>query len=289
MTIGCKAFMVGLAGAQPTEDPIRSLRLAQQSVQNPYERAQEVIRRLDLPPDPTLKTKMDQAFAAQNTCLKDAMPPLMKKGLRNSALAAAACRSCEKQVISAAKIWFDANKHRYMEPNLEADIKHHQQDCPLSALTLALTAPDQVMERTAVLAVGSWRVEGQLSYDGLLSYTLASKDRSSGVALELRCEPISDNLVLYLRGPYKKAASGQDRIYMTYSIDRDSPKQIEGLIQSEGEIVLPRNASRAAGTLWSAIQRTREALFVSASTISARFSAEGYQETEREWVRRCAH
>src|SRR5436190_18333355 len=63
-----------------------------QSTLDPYERAQEFLRRLDLPPNPAMKAQVDQAFAVRNTCFENAMLPLVRKGLRNSDLAAAACR-----------------------------------------------------------------------------------------------------------------------------------------------------------------------------------------------------
>jgi hypothetical protein len=276
------------ANGQQIEYSIRSFRIAQQPFQNPNERAQEVIRRLNLPPNPAFKGKLDQAYEAEHSCLEGAMPTLIKKGLRNLALAEGACRVCDRQIIATATIWFEANKHRHIEPNLDADVKEHQQSCPTSAFTLALQAPDQIAERTNVATMGSWRIEGQLTYDGLLSYVLASKDAASGVAIELHCWPVDRNLVLYLRGPFTKTGTGQQQIYVTYSVDRDSPKQVEGHINKAGEIILARKRSHAAEALQAAIGKTKETLFVSASAISARFGADGFLEAEREWMRRCA-
>jgi hypothetical protein len=93
------------ANAQPV-DPGPPLPLVPPSTLTPYERTQEIMRRLNLPPNPALKGKVDEAFAARNACFEQAMRPLVKKGLRDSELAKAACRACDKQVIATAKIFF---------------------------------------------------------------------------------------------------------------------------------------------------------------------------------------
>jgi hypothetical protein len=268
--------------APPDADAINKMK--------PYDRYKEQLRRLDLPPDPKFKTKVDQADAAEKSCLKDAMGPLVRKGLRYPALADAACQACNQQVVASAKISFDANKHRFVDPDLNHYISEHRKFCSdFGALSLALDAPYQVMERTSLATFGSWRVEGQLSYDDALSYVLVSKDSASGVSLELYCRPVSSQaLWLILKGPYKKALSGQASVYVTYSIDRESPKQVEGQIQKKGEIQLGPSANNSVGTLLAAITTMREAVFISVSAISARFVSEGFREAGRDWLRRCA-
>ena len=127
-------------------EPPHSQPTSQSGAMNPYERAQEAMRRLNLPPDPKLKERVDQAFAARNACFEKAMRPLIRKGLRVNDLAEAACHACAKQVVAAATVFFEANKHRYMEPNLEAEIKQDQENCSLYASSLALEMPDRMAE-----------------------------------------------------------------------------------------------------------------------------------------------
>jgi len=147
-----------------------------------YKRAQEFMRRLNLPPDPKLKQKVDDAFAARNSCFENAMRPLVRKGLRGKDLAEAACHACSKQVVAAATVFFEANKDRYMDSSLEKQIKEDQDNCSLYAFSVALEMPDRMAEEPDQAAVvarhGDWVVTEVLNFERRIAFRAVLQDQS---------------------------------------------------------------------------------------------------------------
>ena len=143
---------------------------------------------------PALKTQVDEAFAARNSCFRQAMRPLVRQGLRNAELAEEACRACDRQVIAAARIWFEANKHRYIEPDLDSQIKGEQKDCPIYALPAALEMPkrmaDEADQLLSIAKYGEWQLTEELNFEGRIAYRLTLPDHKNNLRnIQLKCSP----------------------------------------------------------------------------------------------------
>ncbi len=166
----------------------------------PYEQhAQEVFRRLDLPSNPALKGKVEEAYATERSCMENAMRRSMIEGIKDpSELIAGACRTCDQQVVAYAKIYFEANKHRYMEPNLQSNVKRAQQECSTyfdkwdieklrSRAEPGIEPPPQT---TTIAHYGEWELAEEVNFEGRIAYRATLRDRKDkSRAIQFACSP----------------------------------------------------------------------------------------------------
>jgi hypothetical protein len=197
-------FLVCRANAQAVDTAPPPLQITPASPSpykpGPYEqRVQEVIRRLNLSANPALKEEVEGAYAAERSCMENAMRQRVIKGIKDSSeLVAGACRACDKQVIAYAKIFFEANKHRYMEPDLESEIKRAQQAC------LTSFWPDEIKKirsraersiepppQTAMIArYGEWELTEEVNFEGRIAYRATLHDRNDkSRSIQWKCWP----------------------------------------------------------------------------------------------------
>ena len=109
---------------------------------------------------------------------------------------AGACRACDQRVIAYAKIFFEANKHRHMEPDLASDIRRAQQECPTSSFW-----PDEIKDirsraersmepppQTATIAhYDEWELTEEVNFEGRIAYRATlydHKDKSRSIQWE---------------------------------------------------------------------------------------------------------
>jgi hypothetical protein len=281
------AFDGSFAQAQPLDPGAASGRTDTQKPLNNSERLREALRRLDLPPDPKLDAQWRTAYEQMNLCLeKYFVANAGAPDISARKLGAAGCVACDKEIIIAARLYIEANKHRFIKPDFDHQLADDRQFCAtFSWLEASKAIRDfiyAIAQRTSYGDIGAWRIEGRVANGGLLSYVLSATDDKSGISVEIVCQSADQAAPSsFLLGPFKGHVKGTEKSYVTYSVDGDSVKQAVGYV-GQGRVRLAVD-----GVLWSVLRKTKDILRISVQGLSAQFSLSGFPEAEYQWRRRC--
>ena len=249
----------------------------------PLDRAQEVLRRLDLPPDPKLKGKVDATHRAQLACLHKELRAILRTGPTNDAIELA-CRRCDGHVVAYARASFEANKHRYIDPSLDAHIADQRKFCRQFTTTYEISreVADEVVTTSRYATFDGWSVLGEVTREGQLSYVLEFADKKSAITVRIACASATKAVTVTFLGPFKNDNATS---FLTYFADAGSPKQLKLLVKDDRAYL--HFPSGAPLEFIRALSRTERSLSISIQSIAAQFPMLGYPMAADDWLSRC--
>ncbi|MEH2569761.1 hypothetical protein [Bradyrhizobium sp. AZCC 2289] len=256
------------------------------------ERTKEMLRRLDLPPDPTLKSDVDAAFGRHKTCMLQAAKNAIKSGKTdNSEIVKHACKACDRTLVAKETAFFRANSHRYMEPSLENDIAKARNDCGAFEIMLRMEAENQLESDpkenqappVSVAQFGGWTITGETKFSGALVYKASLPERSNpAIRFEVSCRPASKNYYGWVSYPVKPPLR-KSQSFVTFATDGGPPDQISVEVQESGFIVTDL-FFRLVSPVGSA---NKQVLFVNVQGIKLTFDVAGAPLANLDLVQRC--
>jgi hypothetical protein len=258
------------------------------------ERTKETMRRLALPPDPALEAPVAAAFAQHQTCMIEGMKAAVRKGKKEASdLTRLACQVCDKTLVAREKLFFRANSHRYIDPNLDKDIETARKECPTSIQSVSLTwdivsalDADPKENQSPPISVARferWNITGETNFSGELLYKAVALERSNAaIRLEVICSPASKSFYGWLNYPLKPGLQ-KVKSLVTFATDGSPPDQISADVKADGfpaTDLFFRLISPTAGT-------DQQVLFVDVQGIKLTFDIAGAPLANRGLVERC--
>jgi hypothetical protein len=258
------------------------------------EKTKETMRRLALPSDPALEAPVSAAFAHHQACMIEGMKAVVRKGNRQASdLTRLACQACDKTLVAREKIFFRANSHRYMDPNLDRDIETARKECPTSIQSVTLTwdivsaldadPKENQSPPVSVAQFARWAITGETTFSGELVYKAAVPERSNAaIRLEVICRPASKSFYGWLNYPLKPGLKRANS-FVTFATDGSPPDQISADVKADGFLATDlffRLISPAAGT-------NQQVLSVDIQGIKLTFDIAGAPLANRDLVSRC--
>ena len=224
LAIALLASLISHANGQVILTPHKSL--------GPLERVEENLKLMRLPPDPAFKAPMESAKLKRDECLEARLKIRYKSGQRSAEeMAADACRTCDKQVVLWDNLWFQANRHRYFELDLETGINSGRKKCLFDSAFTSTQIPskldaDSREDKQPPLKIaqhGAWAINAETTYSGILLYKAWLLDRKVPERkIYLACSPAHKKLAVQLVIPIDPP----QKVLLTFTVDGAPPDQI---------------------------------------------------------------
>lgn len=155
---------------------------------------------------------------------------------------------------------------------------------PVVALLIVLAGCAD--KRSLYSQAGAWRIEGNITSEGALSYVLSGTDEVAGVGIEFWCQPAREESGLRITGPFRRFWSSSEEVNVAFTIDEKPPRQVRAMLYSANAVEFPREKI-GISPFWLSLRDAKQSIRVSVNDVPAIVSAAGFSELEPIWKRLC--